>query len=145
MAKGSVVEREAEGASVDGATEVTTESKRKRESVAAKDMPKDARVQVGVTMPAGLKAIIDEEAEKRDVSVSSVVLKLVAEEFEYEITELPRGRAKSGLSDEERKKANAEKSKKMRDGMKKLLRLAAEGEVDLDELGLGDLADLLKK
>lgn len=111
------------------------ETVKTRERVNAASKPANERVQLMFSLPAGLRAIIEQDADKRDLGYATVVRMIVADHYEYELPATERkARASKYATEDERKAAQKERNKERNDTIKKLLDLYNKGEIKLDDL-----------
>lgn len=105
------------------------------DAVKAKDLPPTERTSIMFSIPAELKAKIDDAAEGKGQSVAALVRTIVADHFEYVLPDIQRGGArKKYANDEEREAARKEKAEARRVLVNNLMKLYKSGKMDPEML-----------
>lgn len=110
--------------------------KAKRERVNLETLPADARVTLGIVMPAAMKLAILKVAEAQGINASTYGRNKLAEIIEFAVPASfsKRTRTSKYASKEEQKAANAQKQKQGRETLAAVMAAAAAGELDLSTL-----------
>lgn len=105
------------------------------DAVKAKDLPPTERTSIMFSIPAELKAQIDEAAEAKSQPVAALVRSIVADHFNYTLPDIQRGGArKKYANEEEREAARKEKAEKRRILVNNLMKLYKSGKMDPEML-----------
>ncbi len=86
-----------------------------------KDYSTNVRSSIMVTVPLELKQLIEEESERRNTPVSSLVRNWIADAMDYTLPVIERHRATKYASEEERRAAQKQQSRSRQALIKQLL------------------------
>ena len=104
-----------------------------KDAVKASTLPPNERVNIMFGMPAGLKALIEEQSDERKIPSAALVREIVANHFSYELPAIQRGGARSKYAnDEEREAAKKAKQEERRNLINNLLKLYKDGNLPDD-------------
>lgn len=81
----------------------------------------NAKVSVMVQLPIPLKVALDNEADKLDIGPANLMRRILAGHYDMDVEDSRRGRAASGLTDEEKKERQKAKDKQRRELINQLL------------------------
>lgn len=94
----------------------------------------EARSNVMIQMPIGLKLQLEQHCEELKTPVSGFIRKLIADELDYKLSPTAIGRARKYATIEERIAEQKKRDKRRKDLTKKLLAMYAAGEISLDDV-----------
>lgn len=111
-----------------------TDTQRKpREVKDVNTLPPDERVTLSIGLPAGLRVLIEQEAENKKVLAGTLVKEWLAERFGYKLPPSQRGARKKYASEAEREAALQEARDKKAALMRLVMKKMEAGEIEVDE------------